>query len=160
MNIKIREAALKDQDAILSVLNEVALHLQSKGIQQWEYPWNEQEIRKEIEKRHLYVLTLDEKVIATFGMKVIDALADLQIKIGSKYLYQIAISPEYQGQGIGAQITAFARRLASPTIYLDCWAGNKKLINFYKRMNFQHLGDFPEEDYFISVFQYSKNEEE
>ena len=38
-------------------------------------------------------------------------------------------------------------------LYLDCWAGNDKLKNFYLNNGFKHVGDFPEEDYFISVFK-------
>jgi hypothetical protein len=39
-------------------------------------------------------------------------------------------------------------------LYLDCWAGNKKLRNFYSNAGFDFIGDFPEEDYMISVFKY------
>jgi len=92
-------------------------------------------------------------------MKGVDTLADLQPEPRSKYLYQIAILPEYQGKGIGKQITTFAQGLADLAVYLDCWAGNEKLKKFYTETGFKYLGDFPEEDYFISIFKYSKYKE-
>jgi hypothetical protein len=41
------------------------------------------------------------------------------------------------------------------TLYLDCWAGNEKLKEFYFNNGFEYVGDFPEEDYFISVFKFN-----
>ncbi|MGV2941336.1 GNAT family N-acetyltransferase [Mesobacillus sp. LC4] len=64
--------------------------------------------------------------------------------------------PEYQGKGYGSVITSwscqYARQLVEE-LYLDCWAGNEKLKNFYSENGFEYVGDFPEEDYYISVFK-------
>jgi len=159
MNINIREATFYDQDDILTILNEVSAELKRKGIDQWQERWSPLANFVELHHRRLYVVTLDEKIVGTFGIKGLDTLVDLSIEPGSKYLYHIAILPEYQGQGIGAQITAFAKRLAKPAIYLDCWAGNEKLKDFYGKMGFEYLGDHPEKDYYISIFKYNKHEE-
>ena len=39
------------------------------------------------------------------------------------------------------------------TIYFDCWAGNNFLRKFYTEVGFEYMGDFPEEDYFVSAFK-------
>ncbi|WP_088012228.1 GNAT family N-acetyltransferase [Gottfriedia acidiceleris] len=42
------------------------------------------------------------------------------------------------------------------SIYLDCWAGNDKLKQFYQNYGLKQLGDFPENDYYISIFKHEK----
>lgn len=156
--MKIRLAKLNDQQQVLNVLNKVTLGLQKKGINQWDYPWDANKIVSEIKNNYAYVLLFDEEIIGTFCIKEIDCLSDLAIDSQSKYLCQIAILPEYQGNNIGSAITEFARSFANKvnkSIYLDCWAGNEKLKDFYLKNGFEYQGDFPEEDYFISIFRYN-----
>ena len=39
------------------------------------------------------------------------------------------------------------------TVYFDCWAGNDFLKKFYSENGFEYMGDFPEEDYYVSAFK-------
>ncbi|MBE7129337.1 GNAT family N-acetyltransferase [Bacillus mycoides] len=152
----IRLAKLNDLQQVLNVLNKVTLDLQKKGINQWDYPWDTNKITSEIKKNYLYVLLIASETIGTFGIKEIDSLSDLTIDSKSKYLYQIAILPEYQGNKFGSVITEFACSYAKEvnnTIYLDCWTGNEKLKHFYLNNGFEYQGDFPERNYFISIFK-------
>ncbi|PAM96083.1 hypothetical protein B4N84_04180, partial [Flavobacterium sp. IR1] len=69
-----------------------------------------------------------------------------------------AIIPEYQGKNAGAVVLSFAYKLVenmNTVLYLDCWAGNEKLKQFYLRNEMSYIGDFQEEGYFISVFTYN-----
>ncbi|QFF98974.1 GNAT family N-acetyltransferase [Psychrobacillus glaciei] len=153
--MKIRLATSNDQQQMVNVLNKATLGLQAKGIYQWDYPWDINKIVTEIKNNYAYVLLLDEDIVGTFCIKDIDALSELTIDSKSNYLSQIAILPEYQGNNYGSEVTDFACSFAkegNKTMYLDCWAGNKKLIDFYLNHGFEYLGDFPEEDYFISIF--------
>lgn len=141
------------------ILNKVALHLHKKGINQWDYPWDYNKIEQDIKNGHVYVMAADDLIIGTFLLKNIDDFAALLIDKGSKYQYRVAIVPEHQGANFGTQIInyvfEYSKNLKKP-LYLDCWAGNKKLKSFYRNAGFEHLGNFPEEDYFISVFKYNK----
>ncbi|MBT2636880.1 GNAT family N-acetyltransferase [Bacillus sp. ISL-39] len=149
--MEIRPAKPEDVKEILSILNSVSLALLDKGINQWSYPWNEEKLVDQL--GFLYVGTVGGNVIATFGMKVLN---DWHVGKSGKYLYQIAIQPEYQGKGYGSVITCwageYARRLGEE-LYLDCWAGSAKLKDFYSENGFEFVGDFPEEEYDISVFK-------
>ncbi|MDZ5471298.1 GNAT family N-acetyltransferase [Bacillus sp. 31A1R] len=156
--MEIRLAIEEDLKSILSVLNESALHLQRKGINQWSYPWNSQVILTEVSANHAFVLTKEDFVIGTFFIHEIKELSDLAIEADSKYLSKVALMPEYQGKGLGKMITDFAQSYAKTSrkaLYLDCWAGNEKLKKFYLRNGFEFVGVFPEEDYFISVFKFN-----
>ncbi len=65
--------------------------------------------------------------------------------------------PEAQGRGVGEAVCAWVKAYADSrrkSVYLDCWAGNEKLKDFYSKAGFDYLGDYPEEDYQISAFRY------
>lgn len=154
----IRLATLDDKETVLDILNKVTLDLHGRGIQQGEYPWDADRLASEITKSYVYVLLKDEHIVGTFCIKDIDELSELKIEPRSSYLYQIAILPDYQGNKLGSEITKFACAYAkevNTTLYLDCWAGNEKLKNFYSNNGFAYQGDFPEDDYFISIFRFN-----
>lgn len=155
--VEIKLAEINNLDNIVELLNKVTLHLHEKGINQWVYPWNRREIEGDIEKGYTYVLVIDNLVAATFSLKDIENIEALLVEPNSKYLYRIAILPEYQGKKLGVEIVNFAcdyLRNLRRVLYLDCFAGNKKLRDFYSKSGFNFMGDFPEEDYMISVFKY------
>ena len=101
---------------------------------------------------------MDEKIVGTFCIKDIDFLSNLTINCKSKYFSRIAILPEYQGNNLGLVLMDFACSFAievNKTIYLDCWAGNEKLKGFYLNNGFAYQGNFPEDDYFISILKFN-----
>jgi ribosomal protein S18 acetylase RimI-like enzyme len=153
----IRTAEIKNTDSIVELLNEVTLHLHVKGINQWSCPWNSDKIELDIKDGHVYVLLIDDLICGTFSLKDMDNRDFPLFNPNSKYLYRIAILPEYQGMNLGTQILNYVCKCSEnfdQAVYLDCWAGNKKLRSFYSNAGFEFKGDFPEEDYFISIFKY------
>jgi len=156
MNYNIKIAKIDDTSLIVELLNCVTLNLHKKNINQWTYPWNINEIEDEINKKHIYIFTKELKIIGTFSLKDIDENF-IFIKSSGIYLYRIAILPEYQGKNIGKEIINYACEYSkdlNKLSYLDCWAGNEKLRKFYTEVGFDFIGDFPEEDYMVSVFKY------
>lgn len=156
--IHIRLAKLEESKKILEILNVVSKTLKLKGINQWDYPWDEQQVLTSLRNKECYVLLLEGEIIGTFCISDIDYINQLSVQRKSKYISQIAITPNYQGINLGKEITSFACTLAekcNQTLYLDCWAGNNKLKEFYIRNGFHYIGDFLEEDYYISIFQYN-----
>ena len=154
---QIRLAELSDLEDIVDLLNKVTLDLHQKGINQWDSPWDAEEIEEEIRDSQVYVLTVEDSIIGTFSIKIIDEFAPLEVEPESRYLYRIVVLPDYQGKGLGLEIVNYACRYVDELgkrLYLDCWAGNQKLRNFYSQAGFEFVGEFPEEDYLISVFKY------
>ncbi|MFF2752940.1 GNAT family N-acetyltransferase [Psychrobacillus sp. NPDC058041] len=155
----IKLAGVSDLVQILEVLNKVTIALQNKNINQWSYPWDSEYISNEISEEKSYKLMHNESVIGTFFIETIDKIGEYIIEPESLYLSKIAILPEYQGSNIGSKITDFACTNAqklNKVLYIDCWAGNIKLKEFYSKNGFQYIGDFSEEDYLISIFRSSK----
>lgn len=152
--MQIRLAHLEDVDNIVALLNETTLDLHNKGIQQWTYPWNKDEIKQQVIDSTVYVSLAEGHIIGTFRIE--NTNRPLFIDAEIYYLSQIAVSPAFQGGTIGSAITAFACSFAkkmNKALYLDCWAGNEVLKAFYQRNGFEYIGDYPEENYFISVFR-------
>lgn len=58
-NMEIRLAELEDFQHVLTILNEASLHLQQKGINQWDYPWDEDKILNQINSKQSYVLLIE-----------------------------------------------------------------------------------------------------
>ena len=54
------------------------------------------------------------------------------------------------------KIIEFVKHLSkinNKNFYLDCWAGYEKLKQFYKKCDLKYLGDYPEDDYYVSIFE-------
>jgi GNAT superfamily N-acetyltransferase len=151
----IRKARIEEAQEITDVLNVVTQDLLRKNIRQWTQPWNESEIIEGINQGQLYVLADENKILGTFAIKEKSCLSSLELTDGSYYLYQIAILPICQGKGLGREILKFAERHFEK-VYLDCWAGNTRLKDFYSQNGWDYLGDFPENDYFISIFKFKR----
>ncbi|RDU37750.1 hypothetical protein DRW41_07955 [Neobacillus piezotolerans] len=156
MAATFKVADLKKCSDIVELYNEVTLQLQRKGIQQWDYPWREDIVKEAIDRREVYTAELNGTIVGAFWIGRAGHFSGLRVEEGSQYLSKIAILPNYQGHGFGRGIVSFACTLAKTAgkpMYLDCWAGNHKLREFYTGCDLEYIGDFPEEDYFISVFK-------
>ncbi len=159
MLYEIRLAEEDDIRIIVELLNKVTLKLHQKSINQWTYPWDIEEINIDVKNKNIYMMTIDKLIVGTFSIKDMDVNAVLHInKPNNLYLYRIAILPGYQGKDIGLKIVNYAFKISRnlrKTLYLDCWAGNVKLKNYYSKAGFDYCGDFQEKDYMISVFKYT-----
>ncbi len=158
--IEIRKARKNEVENVENVLNEASKNLLDKGIKQWPGKWDEKYIKEEFEKSRVFAVLFGETIAGCFFLKKMKEVDFLQVKQGDLYLYQIAFKPFFQGKGMGLEVINYCRELIKDTelsLYLDCWAGNEKLRNFYGNAGFEFLGNFPEENYFISVFRLQGN---
>ncbi|QBD79504.1 GNAT family N-acetyltransferase [Ktedonosporobacter rubrisoli] len=76
------------------------------------------------------------------------------------YLHALMLDPVLQGRGTGLAFLEGVKARVIPTqgsITLNCWAGNDKLRDFYRRAGFTLQGVFGEKDYEIAVFFCSAN---
>ncbi|MER2171547.1 MAG: GNAT family N-acetyltransferase [Psychrobacillus psychrodurans] len=155
MNIK--QAERNDLVSIINILDKTTLKLLRKGIEQWSYPWSSSIVEDEINQGLVFKMELDHELVGTFMIKSIHRLNSLLINPESLYVGRIAIISQYQGKNLGASIINFCRSFSKEhkkDMYLDCWAGNNKLKSFYMSCGLYYLGDFPEDDYHISIFQF------
>jgi ribosomal protein S18 acetylase RimI-like enzyme len=62
--------------------------------------------------------------------------AMLALHLSRKYLDQLFVAPEYQGNNLGRQLLAFARLHLPDEIYLRCVRENQKAWRWYEREGF------------------------
>ncbi|MDQ0362459.1 GNAT family N-acetyltransferase [Breznakia pachnodae] len=152
----IKKANNTNIERILEVYNKVTIELLRKEIHQWEYPWTKNDILSMI--NNLYLLYNGEDVIGCFELILLDS-NNYMMKQGDLYLGKIAILPEYQGQSFLSKVIEYSKELSikeNRNCYLDCWAGNPKLKEIYEKYT-EYLGDFKEDNYYISIFQLAKH---
>jgi ribosomal protein S18 acetylase RimI-like enzyme len=156
MNIEL--AQLDNLSDIVALLNSATKKLLSLNIKQWEYPWDSKVIEEDIVNNFQYIVKNDNKIMAVFSLKdMSNNQWTNDTSNNQMYLYRIAVDPIYQGNNVGHFICDWVQNYSKQNkrnIYLDCWAGNEKLRSFYKDAGFLFVGDYPEDDYFISVFRY------
>ena len=151
----IRKATEKDLSAVLGILNAATEKLLAKGVMQWELPWDENIILADISNGLFYIGEDGDKSIGCLGLKKFENNPFNGDNTGM-YAYHLAVHPQYSGNGHSAELCKFIHNYAkenNTTVYFDCWAGNTFLKKFYTGADFEYMGDFPEEDYFVSAFK-------
>ncbi|MGB4594476.1 MAG: GNAT family N-acetyltransferase [Anaerolineaceae bacterium] len=155
--IRIRHALAQESETVLDILNRATDKLLAKGVKQWIYPWQDDAIRQGIESGEQFLAVEAEQVVAVFKFSRQSSNTAVEAaQPGNLYLSQLALDPLQQNQGVGKSVMEQILRYAvdmGKTLYLDCWAGNTKLKAFYQSCGLESLGDFPEENFFITVFR-------
>lgn len=158
MGYEVKIANMNNLHTIVEILNTVTLDLHKRNINQWQYPWDTEEIKSNIMNNYTYTLFNNQKMIGTFSLKLKQKNSWIpEIDEDILYLHTLAILPEYQKKNIGPQIFDFSNNLSvniNNPLYLDCWSKNTKLKTFYLNSGFDYIMDYPEEDFEISVFKY------
>jgi len=62
--------------------------------------------------------------------------AMLALHLRKRYLDQLFVAPEYQGQGLGRRLLAFSRQQMPDEIWLRCVRENEKAWRWYERQGF------------------------
>ena len=147
---QIRLARSDDTEQIRKLLKELAISLQSKGIDQWSYLLDGgevAEIHRAILDKETFVLELDDKIIGTFT--VLSQQSDWDCEIwgdssdSSIYVHRLAIGLDSKGNGLGLETLQWiADNFANRVKYLrlDCVAHNQKLNQFYQNCGFTLIG--------------------
>lgn len=169
--LHIRPARADDTRYIISLSASVQTALTASGSLQEIGPLARTVVETSIQGSHAYLLELNGQPI---GSVLIDPLDGVFVNTANIayvswgvvenlpgpfwYLHALMLEPADQGSGLGREFLEGVLRLMKMeqrrdgVVILDCWAGNEKLRRFYADVGFQHHGDFPENDYHISVY--------
>lgn len=100
-------------------------------------PWSQNAIEAELsnENAHFYVLTFNEKIAGYGGM---------HISVDECYIANIAVLPEFQGNGFGKAITSYlikeAETLNCEFISLEVRPSNTVAVAIYSSLGFKEVG--------------------
>lgn len=159
---QVRPAAPTDADWMVDLSGRVQRALTAAGSQQQIGPLPLEVVKQAIHAGHAYIF---EKTDRRIGSVLVDPVEnnllmlvqwDLHELPGPLwYLHSLMLEPEEQGKGLGLSFLAGLKHLVIPTsgtIILNCWAGNAKLRDFYRRAGFTFHSIQPVEDYEVAIF--------
>ena len=153
--ISIKKASADNLPQILDILNSATQKLLAKEVMQWEYPWDIEVVMNDISQGLFYIAEKNGQAVGCFGLKDFANNAFANDDKGM-YFYHLAVHPDHSGGSYSKEMCQFVQNFAKEsgrTVYFDCWAGNDFLKKFYSENGFEYMGDFPEEDYFVSAFK-------
>jgi len=143
--IRVVQARASDLDTVLSILEEAAQWLVSRGIDQWQPgSFSRQRIADRIERGEMYLAELGGRPVGTLALQWSDEEIWGNVFKDAGYVHGIAIRREYAGKGLGLELLRWAEnRVASSGkkyLRLDCTAGNQTLNESYERAGFARRG--------------------
>ncbi|MBN2794490.1 MAG: hypothetical protein JXR88_03720 [Clostridia bacterium] len=150
----IRKATLDDLEQLEALIVSNSKQWIEKNIYQWHEPCDIKELRKEITKECVFVMMDKFRMIGTFSIEPSEQTYPIQID-QSYHLYRIIVNPFYQSKNVEDLVFKHVRKKYGKRnpVLLDCWAGNEHIFDFYRHHQCNYMGDFPEKDYKISIFQ-------
>jgi ribosomal protein S18 acetylase RimI-like enzyme len=140
----VRLATFGDEKAVKQILDSAAAIPASKGIEQWQDPFEMQSVERNIKKGGVY-LFYDGKdnAIGTVDCRYEDRTVWGDDSSSALYIHRLAINPVYSGNRLGEQILDWvvskARGENMEFVRLDCVAHNKKLCRYYEAYGFNYV---------------------
>ncbi len=161
----VRPASASEIPLLLEIAAAAQDKLTRAGSAQQLAGYTRQNADARVQRGEMYVLGISGQLIGSALVELVTPERFPQISAWNAvpaghaawFLYGLVISPDYQGHGLGHTLLSGICRQETFTppamLLLDCWAGNHKLRQFYSDAGFEFCGEFPEEDYWIAVFQ-------
>lgn len=154
LKLPICRACPEDAPAILVLLKEAAAWLWDRGIHQWHPDgFTLAEVQQNIARYEVYVVMQDGTVLGTCRLQWTDPIIwGKEVGTDGKagYVHQFAIARAASGCGLGERLLRFAEEQVAaqnlPFLRLDCWAGNKRLCQYYADAGFIFRGERAEND--------------
>lgn len=148
--MKEKEVVEDDQQAIMTMIRNAVMDMESKGIYQWDsiYP-NEKVIYDDLVSGNLYVYQDYENIK---GIVVLNEHQDREYEeIDWRYnsgrpliVHRLCIDPRCQGQGIARLLMNYAEEYASESGYesirLDAFINNARACHLYQKLEYQKVG--------------------
>jgi GNAT superfamily N-acetyltransferase len=139
MEIEIRTAAQFDLPAIIALHVELEANSTAIDLAQAGHIF---ERMQHYPDYHIYVAIVDEKIVATFALLIMDNLAHHGAPSG--IVEDVVVHASYQGQGIGKQLMLFAmERCKDAGCYKLMLSSNLKRESahqFYEALGFEKHG--------------------
>lgn len=100
-------------------------------------PWSKEDLERQIDTQtsHFLVAEMDGKAVGYMG---------LQIFAGEGYVTNVAVLPEYRGQGIAKALIAEQMKNDMEFITLEVRESNTPAIHLYKKSGFEKVGMRPD----------------
>lgn len=137
---KVTSGDRDDIHAIYNILKACGENMFNRyGLEHWINPYTEKSIERDTENKEVYIVSLDNRKIATFMISKTKS-EYFSDETPAVYISKVATLPEEEGKGIGGKCIDFieARALTETVsrIRLDVYTKSERAINFYKNKGF------------------------
>ena len=144
--IGIVQARASDLDTVLSILEEAAQWLVSRGIDQWQPgSFSRQRIADRIERGEMYLAELRGRAVGTLALQWSDEETWGDVPEDAGYIHGLAIRRAFAGKGLGRELLRWAEDKVAASgkeyLRLDCIAENRSLNEYYGRAGFSYRGE-------------------
>ncbi|SET18346.1 Acetyltransferase (GNAT) family protein [Oceanobacillus limi] len=144
----IVQAKKSDVQAVLYLLQQAVIWLQTKGTTQWDYyitdlEGNSEEVIESIENGSTYLVYDQGSPVATITLEDRASEWDTELwgkqvaDVGVVYLHRIVVDRNYEGMKIGENLIkwaiGFVKDRGKKYIRFDCLASNHGLNEYYQR---------------------------
>lgn len=146
---RIRPAKTSDLELILCFIAEAADWLRARGTDQWSRPWpseaeQDARVKRGLAADRTWIVEDDGIPMATITCRP-DANSEFWTKSEQSdlavYVSRLVVSRGYAGQGIGAELLAWAcrwagRQYGAKWIRIDAWTTNIALHHYFEDLGF------------------------
>lgn len=150
--MEFRKAKNEDIPEIMEIIKEAQEYFKSKGINQWQdgYP-NENNLKEDILADESYVILINGKIIATAaisfrGESTYDKIYNGEWLSNRKYgvIHRVAVSNNYKGKGISNEIIKFSEIKCKEhgifSIKIDTHEENFVMRGLLEKNGFEYCG--------------------
>jgi ribosomal protein S18 acetylase RimI-like enzyme len=163
-DIRLELAHEEDMDCIVTILQAAAAWLESKGIEQWQWPnqFSRVRIANEVQNGQFWVARCHNEVIGTFKLQDTDPVFWPEDGVAALYLHSLAIDRRFAGCGLGRELLRRAEFMAAARnkefLRLDCMAENPILCEYYRHAGFEPCGHVQGQGWSSEKFQKRVND--
>lgn len=141
----LRRARPADLDVVVTMLEEAAWWMVSRGIEGWTPDgFSRGRIAAIIEDGEMYMVALDGRPAGTFALQWSDRETWGEVPDDAGYVHGLAVRREFAGMRLGREMLGRAEQMVSRSereyLRLDCVADNEALNEYYRRAGFACRG--------------------
>ncbi len=161
--LTVRLATERDQEAIISLLDEAAAWLRTQETDQWARPWrNEQDrrnrIRRDLRAGKTWILEDGHWPVATFtadrehNHQEMPVWPERSRGDQAVYVCRLTVRQSHAGQKLGAELLnwiglSFRERYGTEWIRVNVWTTNHELQDYYKDQGFEFHAESQDPSY-------------
>lgn len=142
MNPLIRHAKHSDLTELVELLCQCADAMSQTGMHHWQNVYDKASVTKNLQSKQVYVMEQQGQLLGcvALGTESADYYQDCwpQAPVADFYLTQLAVHPDYQGQGLGQQLVKYCISQVRPaSLQLDAVDHYPALNQFYSKLGFE-----------------------
>lgn len=142
----ITPAERNDLAPLVDLLQRCARHMHQQGMSHWLGVYDNQSVQANLEQKQVFKLTKDRRIAGCIALSRTPSAYYQecwpQAPHADYYITQLAVDPDFQGQGLGQQLMLFClQKTRGSQIQLDAVAHYPALLRFYRQLEFEIIAE-------------------